>query len=50
MYIQGIDSVISRIMNLSEINSNINHLNFSSALAQSFKEFYDCECEEENWD
>lgn len=36
-------------MNLSEV-TDIDHQSFSGALAQSFKEFYDCEVMEEYWD
>lgn len=35
-------------MNLSEV-IDVDHQKFSNQLADSFKEFYDCEVVEENW-
>jgi hypothetical protein len=36
-------------MNLSEI-IDVNHQKFSGALADTFRNFYDCEVIEEQWD
>lgn len=41
--------MVSRIMNLSEVTP-IDHKSFTDQLSDSFKEFYDCEVEEEYWD
>lgn len=37
---KGVDSVKSRIENLVNLNSNINHSTLSDAIAEEFKNYY----------
>ncbi len=44
---KGIDSVISRVMNLNEAYPNVNHDNYTKELEKEFSKYYESEAERE---